>query len=87
MIEVALSKIWGSQFVEKNRNRRKKEIEAFVILLRLSNKLIPRRIGHRKLEIGPQSCIYSYAECVLESTGHLTPRNIAGKIWENAGKV
>ena len=41
MIEVALCNIRGSQFVEKNRNRCGEEIDAFVILLCLSNKLIP----------------------------------------------
>ena len=41
MIEVALCNIPGSQLVEKNRNRCGEEIDAFVILLCLSNKLIP----------------------------------------------
>ena len=41
MIEVALCNIRGSQFVEKNRNTCREEIDAFVILLRLSKKLIP----------------------------------------------
>ena len=43
MIDIALCNIRGSQFVEKkkNRNRCGEEIDAFVILLRLSNKLIP----------------------------------------------
>ena len=41
MIEIALCDIRGSQFVGKNRNRCGEEIDAFVILLRLSNKLIP----------------------------------------------
>ena len=41
MIEVALWNIRESQFVEKNRNRCREKIDAFVILLRLSNKLIP----------------------------------------------
>ena len=40
MIEVALCNIRESQFVEKNRNICGKETDAFVILLRLSNKLI-----------------------------------------------
>ena len=96
MIEVALCKISGSQFVEKkqkqkqknkNRNRRGEEIEAIAILLRLSNKLIPKRIGHRKLEVTPSNCIYSYPECVLEYKRHLAPRYIVGKIWEDAYKV
>ena len=41
MVEVALCNIRGSQFVEKNRNICGEEIDAFVILLRLRNKLIP----------------------------------------------
>ena len=42
MIEVALCNIRGSQFAEKkHRNRCGEEIDAFAILLRLSNKLIP----------------------------------------------
>ena len=41
MIEVALWNIRESQFVEKNRSRCREKIDAFVILLRLSNKLIP----------------------------------------------
>ena len=44
MIEVALCNIRGSQFVEKNRNRCRGGMEAFIILLPLSNKLIPIRI-------------------------------------------
>ena len=44
MIEVALCNIRGSQFVEKNRNRCREGMEAFIILLPLSNKLIPIRI-------------------------------------------
>ena len=40
MIEVALCNIQGSQFVEKNRNTCGEEIDAFVILLCLSNKVI-----------------------------------------------
>ena len=71
MIEVALSKIWGNQFAGKKRNIRREEIEVFVILLRLSNKLIPKRIGHWKLEIGPPNRIYIYSECVLKYTVHL----------------
>ena len=44
IIEVVLCKILGSQFVErKNRNRYGKEIDAFIILLHLSNKLFPSR--------------------------------------------
>ena len=41
MIEVALCNILGGQSVEKNRNRCGEEIDAFVILLHVSNKLIP----------------------------------------------
>ena len=44
MIEVALCNIPGSQFVEKNRNRCREEIDAFAIVLRLSKKLIPMTI-------------------------------------------
>ena len=51
---------------DKNRNRRGEEINARAILLRLNNKLIPKRIRHRKSEIGPPKCIYSYPECVLQ---------------------
>ena len=65
---------------EKNRNKCGEEIEAFVILLRLSSKLILKRIGHQKLEIGPPNCTYSYLNCVLEYTGHLTSRNILSEI-------
>ena len=50
------------------------------MLLRLSNKLIPKRIG-------PPNCIYTYSECVLEYIGHLDSRNIVGEIWEDAYKV
>ena len=53
MIEVALCKILGSQLVEnkkENRNRRGEEIDTLVILLSLSKKLIPKRIGHQKSE-------------------------------------
>ena len=35
---------------------------------------------NRKLEIGPQNCIYSYPKWVLEYIGHLASRNILGKI-------
>ena len=45
--------IWGIQFVEENRNRCEEQIETFVILLRLSEKRIPKRIRRWKLEIGP----------------------------------
>ena len=43
MIEIAFCNIRGRQFLEKkkNRNRCGEEIDAFIILLRLSNKLIP----------------------------------------------
>ena len=51
---------------KKNRNRCGEEIGACVILLHLSYKLFPKRIGNRKLEIGPPNFIYSYPECVLE---------------------
>ena len=88
MIEIVLCKICGSQFVEKkNRNRCGEEIDARVILLRLSNKLILKRIGHQKSEIRPPNYIYSYPECVLEYIGHLASRNIVGEIWEGAYKV
>ena len=50
----------------------------------LSNKPIPKRIVHRKLEIRPPNCIYSHPECVLEYIGHLASRNIVGEIWEEA---
>ena len=42
MIGVALCKTWGSQFVEKNRNRCGEDIEAFFILLRLSKNLFQK---------------------------------------------
>ena len=87
MIEVALCKIWGGQFVEKNRNRCGVEIDACVISLCSSNKLIQKRIGQRKSEIGPPNCICSYPECVVEYIGHLASRNIVGQIWEDAYKV
>ena len=41
MTEVALCNIRRSQFVEKSRNRCGEETDTFVILLRLSNKVIP----------------------------------------------
>ena len=41
MIEVALCNIRGNQFFEKIRSRCGEEIDAFAILLHLSNKLIP----------------------------------------------
>ena len=53
----------------------------------MSNKLIPKRIGHWKSEIRPPNSIYSYPECVLEYIGHLASRNIVGEIWEDAYKV
>ena len=65
----------------RRRNRR------IVILLRLSNKLIRKRIGHRKSEIGPPNCIYSCPECVLEYIGHLSSRNIVGEFWEDVYKI
>ena len=61
MIEVALCKILGSQLVEnkkENRNRRGEEIDTLVILLSLSKKLIPKRIGHQKSEFGPPNYTY-----------------------------
>ena len=62
--------LW-SQFVEKKkRNGCEEEIDSVAILLHLSNKLIPKIIGHQKWEIGPSNCIYSYPECVLEYIGH-----------------
>ena len=79
--------VWGSQFVEKNRNRCGEEIDTCVILLRLSNNFIPKRIGHQKSEIGPSNCIYSNPECVLKYIGHLASRNIVGEIWEDSYKV
>ena len=72
---------------KKNRIKRGEEIDAFVILFCLSNKLISRRIGHLKSEIGPSNCICSCPECVLEYMRHLAPRNIVRQIWEDTYKV
>ena len=44
----------GVSSLKKNRNGRGEEIDAFVILLCLSIKFIPKRIGHRKSEIDHQ---------------------------------
>ena len=72
-----------SQFVEKNRNRCGEKVDqAFVILFCLSNKLILKKIGRQKLEIGPPNCIHNYPERVLEYIGHLALRNIVGEIFE-----
>ena len=87
MTEVALCKISGGHFVEKNRNRCREETDTFVILFHLSNRLILKRIEHQKLEIRPSSCIYSYPECVLEYIGDLASRNIVCDFWEDAYKV
>ena len=87
MIEVALCKIWGSQFVEKNRNRCGEKIDAFVTLLRLSNQLIPKRIRHWESEIDQPNFIYANPECVLEYIGHLDSTNIVSEICEDAYKV
>ena len=78
---------WKSRKKKKKTNRCRKEIGAFFILLWLSNKLIPRRIEHRKSKIVPPNCIYNYSECVLEYIEHLAKRNIVGEIWEDAYKV
>ena len=78
---------WKSRTKQKITNRSRKEIGAFFILLWLSNKLIPRRIEHRKSKIVPPNCIYNYSECVLEYIEHLAKRNIVGEIWEDAYKV
>ena len=59
-----------------------KEIDAIAILLRLSNKLTPKRIGNRTTKLH-----LSYPECVLEYIGYLASRNIVGGIWEDAYKV
>ena len=40
----------GVSLLKKNRNRCREEIDAFVILMCLSNNLIPKRIGHWKLD-------------------------------------
>ena len=65
-----------------NRNRCGEEIDTFVILLRLSIKLIPKEIGNQTAD-----CIYSYLECVLEYIAHLASRIILGETWEDAYKV
>ena len=70
-----------------NRNRCGEEIDTFVILLRLSIKLIPKGIGHQKSEIRPADCICSYLECLLEYIAHLASRIIVGETWEGAYKV
>ena len=51
------------------------------------NKLIPKRIGHWKSEIGSPNCTFSYPECVLKYIGHLASRNTVGEIWEYACKI
>ena len=71
----------------KNRNRCGEEIDACVILLRLCDKLFPKRIGNWKSEIGLPNCIYSDLGCVLEYTGHFASRNIVVEIWEDVFKV
>ena len=86
MIEVAPCKIWGSQFVKKIEIDQEKKF-AFLILLRLSNKFIPKRIGLGKLKIRQPNCIYNYPECVLQYIGHLASRNIVGEIWADIYKV
>ena len=63
-----------SALFKKNRNRLGGEIHAFIILFWLSNKLIPKRIRHRKSKIGRPNCIYSYLKCVLEYIEHLGQR-------------
>ena len=80
MIEVVLCKIWGSQFIEINRNRCREEINTFVILLCLSNKLRTKRIKNRKSEIGPSNCIYSSRMCTEIYRTLLASRNIVGEI-------
>ena len=72
---------------KKKKNRCRKEIDAFFMLLWLGNKLIPRRIEHRKSKIVPPNCIYNYSQCVLEYIEHLAKRNVVGEIWEDAYKV
>ena len=58
-------------------------MDAFVISLRLSKKLILKPIGHRKSEIAPPKCI----ECELEYKRHSSSRNIVSQIWEGTYKV
>ena len=70
----------GVSSLKKKRNRCGEEIDACVILIRLS-------IGHRKSENGQPNCIYSYPECALEYTGHLASRNILVEIWKDAYNV
>ena len=81
MIEVVLK---NSSLKKKNRNRCGEEIDAFVILLHLSNKLIPERIEHRKSEIGHLNCIYICPEYVLEYIGLLASINIVSEICRDA---
>ena len=62
------------------------EIDAFFILLPLSNSVIPKRISHWKLEIGPSHCtniLHQYWTINVS----LASRNIVGEIWEDAYKV
>ena len=53
----------------------------------MSSRLIPKKIGLWKLEIGPANCIYSYPECALQYIGHLASGNIVVEIWEDTCKV
>ena len=73
--------------LKKKGNRSREEIGAFVILLCLSNKPIPKWTKQEKSEIGPPNCIYSYPECVLDYIRQLASRNIVGETWEDAYKV
>ena len=78
MIEVALFKIWGSQFVgEKIEIGRNRHIRHFIVL---------KRIGHQKSEIRLPIAFITNPD-VYWNIGHLTSRNIVAEIWENAHEI
>ena len=56
--------------LKKKEYKHREQIEIYLILLHLSNKLIPKRIKYWKSEIRPPNCINCYPECVLEYNGH-----------------
>ena len=72
---------------EKNRKRHWEKINAYVILLGLSSKLVQERDGHWKWEVRPPNFIDRYPECILEYIWDLAPRDIVGDILEDAYKV
>ena len=61
---------------KKNRSRRRKEIDAFIIYGAWVTNLFQKESAITNRKSGTLNCIYSYPD--------LAPKNIVGQIWEGA---